>query len=57
MGEIREYSFQELKTVAGGHYEHYGEKTKGFIFVLNWLPFRSELLSKLGLTKYDCAYI
>jgi len=57
MAGIREDSFQELKTVACGHYELYGEKTKGFIYVLNRLPFRSELLSKVGLTKLGCSCI
>ena len=35
VGGIQECSFEEFKTVACGHYERYGEKTKGFIFILN----------------------
>ena len=35
MGGIGEPSFQEFKTGACGHYAYYGEKTKGFISVLN----------------------
>jgi hypothetical protein len=35
MGGIDESSFQEFKAVVCGHYEYYGENTKGFIYILN----------------------